>query len=407
MDILYIHQYFATPAGETGTRSYEFARRWVATGHKVTMLTSIGQLTPDDLKNAEGRFIKRFTIDGIDVRAIAIGYSQKMGFIKRVLAFLGFMIAAVFYVVCKQGYDIVYATSTPLTVGIPALCAKWLRRKKFVFEVRDQWPEIPIELGIIKNKLLIKILLWLEKSIYRNSSAIVAGSPGQAEGIKKVCNESKIIEVVPNGCDLELFRPEIDGSYIRAKYNWNKKLVFLHAGAMGKVNGLQFVIDAAEKLRANKDILFVLIGQGNEKAALEKRVAELSLDNVQILPPAPKRALPEVFAAADVGLVIIGNYPIIQHNSANKFFDTLSAGKPVLLNYSGWQRKILEDNKAGFGCELCNLDEFVEKVLYLSSHREEVLEMGQNARRIAKEKFDRNKLTSHLESVLLGAVKKV
>jgi glycosyltransferase involved in cell wall biosynthesis len=110
---------------------------------------------------------------------------------------------------------------------------------------------------------------------------------------------------------------------------------------------------------------------------------------------------------ADISMVIFANYPILEHNSANKFFDSLNAGKPILLNYSGWQRKILEDNKAGFGCELCNLDEFVEKVLYRSSHREEVLEMGQNARRIAKEKFDRNKLTFHLESVLLGAVKKV
>jgi len=404
MHILYIHQYFATPFGTTGTRSYEFANRWVKAGHNVVMLTTVAQLCKQDLQNAKGRFIKQAIIDGIDVRAINLPYNQKMGFIKRGLSFIGFVLIASVYVLFVKRPDVIYATSTPLTVGIPALAARWFKRIPFVFEVRDQWPEIPIELGIIKNKVLIKILLWLEKTIYKNSSVIVALSPGQAEGIKKVYNKSKIIEVIPNSCDLELFRPDIDGSHIRAKYNWNRKLVFLHAGAMGKVNGLQFVIDAAEKLRGNPEIMFVLIGQGNQKPVLENRAKNLGLTNVQILGSVHKYQLPQIFAAADIGLVIIGNYPIVEHNSANKFFDSLSAGKPVLLNYSGWQRKILEENGAGFACDLCNLDEFVEKVLYINSHRDQLNEMGQNARRVAIEKFDRDNLAMQALDVISSVI---
>ncbi|MFH1881605.1 MAG: glycosyltransferase family 4 protein, partial [Planctomycetota bacterium] len=204
--------------------------------------------------------------------------------------------------------------------------------------------------------------------------------------------EEKPITVIPNSCDIDLFRPDIDGSAIRQKRGWGDKLVLLHTGAMGKVNGLDFVIEAAERLKEHSDIMFVLIGDGNQKPSLENRVKKLALTNVEILSSVPKRELPEFYAAANMGLVIIGNFPIIEHNSANKFFDSLSAGKPVLLNYSGWQREILEENAAGFGCDLCNLDQFVEKVLHLNSHRKQIEQMGQNARRVAVEKFNRDQL---------------
>ena len=407
MNILYIHQYFATPKGKTGTRSYEFARRWVAAGHKVTMLTSITQLTPDDLKNAQGRFVKRFTIEGIDVRAIVIGYSQQMGFTKRVLAFLGFMIVAVFYVVCKKGYDIVYATSTPLTIGVPALCAKWLRRKKFVFEVRDQWPQVPIEMGIIKNKLLIRLLLWLEKTLYKNAAAIGALSPGMATGIKNVLgNIKKSIAVIPNSCDVDTFSPDIDGSIVRKERGWGNKFVLLHTGAMGKANGLDFLIEAAQKLKDDKDIHFVIIGDGSEKQRLVETVEKLKLGNIEFLGAISKKDLPEYIAAADVSLVIFANYPILEHNSANKFFDSLAAGRPVLLNYSGWQRDILLKNEAGYGCKLCDLDEFVKNILYLDDNRDLLPGLGNNARKLALEQFDRDKLANEVLEVIIASINK-
>ncbi len=402
MHILYIHQHFATPAGSTGTRSYEFARRWVKAGHKVTLIAGhydIGGLQVDRA------LYQKQTIEGINVVVVGTKYSNRQSYLRRVISFLSFCLLSIYAGLRTKGADVIYASSTPLTVGFSAMVIKWARHIPFVFEVRDQWPEIPIELDIITNRFLIKILLWLEKTIYKNCSCIVALSPGQADGIRKVLTEEKPIMVIPNSCDIDLFRPDIDGSAVRQRIGWDDKLVLLHTGAMGKVNGLDFIIDAAERLKEHSDIMFVLMGDGNQKPFLEGRVKELGLTNMEISSSVPKQELPEFYAAADIGLVIIGNFAIIEHNSANKFFDSLSAGKPVLLNYSGWQRKILEDNEAGLGCHLCNLDEFVEKVLYLNSHRKQIKQMGQNARQAAIKEFNRDNLAQQALAAISSIAK--
>ena len=397
MHILYIHQHFAIPAGSTGTRSYEFARRWVKAGHKVTLITGYYDIGGLQVNKALRR---KQTIEGINVVVVGTKYSNKQSYIRRMISFMSFCLLSIYAGLRTKNVDVIYASSTPLTVGIPAMVIKRARRVPFVFEVRDQWPEIPIKLGIIKNRFLIKILLWLEKTIYKSCSSIVALSPGQAEGIKEVLADEKPIAVIPNSSDIEVFRPEIDGSAIRQRRGWKDKFILLHTGAMGKVNGLKFVIEAAEKLKDNNDIIFVLIGDGNQKLSLESEVKKRGLVNVEIVSSVPKRELSQFYAAADTGLVIIGNFPIIEHNSANKFFDSLSAGKAVLINYSGWQRKILEENEAGFGCDLCNLEQFVEKVHYLNSHRQQVKQMGQNARRIAVEKFNRDRLAKQVLEII-------
>ncbi|MHC4536831.1 MAG: glycosyltransferase family 4 protein, partial [Planctomycetota bacterium] len=320
MHILYIHQHFATPAGSTGTRSYEFARRWVKAGHKVTLIT--GYYDIGGLQVKKGLYRKQ-TIEGINVVIVGTKYSNKQSYLRRITSFMSFCLLSIYAGIRTKSLDVIYASSTPLTIGIPAMVIKWAKRVPFVFEVRDQWPEIPIELGIINNRFLIKILLWLERTIYKSCSWIVALSPGQAEGIKELLTDEKPITVIPNSCDIEVFKPEVDGSAVRQKRNWGDKLVLLHTGAMGKVNGLNFVVEAAERLKGHNDIIFVLIGDGNQKSSLESEVKKLGLTNVEILSSVPKQDLPEFYSAADTGLVIIGNYPIIEHNSANKFFDSL------------------------------------------------------------------------------------
>ena len=302
------------------------------------------------------------------------------------------------------------AVSTPLTVGIPAIVLKRVRRIPFVFMVLDQWPEIPIELGILKNKVMIKALLWLEKTIYKKSSAIIALSPGIADGIEQVFKKHQIpenipIAVIPNGCETDTFNVGLDKGAIRKRYGWDDKFVLLHAGAMGMINSLDFIIDAAVKIRGHQEILFVLVGDGRDRQKLKARVKELSLTNVEIRSSVAQQQLPEFYVAADAGMVIIGNFPIVQHNSASKFFDTLIAGKPVLLNYSGWQREVIESNNAGLGCKLYDLDKFVENVLYLNYHREKALEMGVSARRVGIEKYDRQKLAMETLGIITSVLK--
>jgi glycosyltransferase involved in cell wall biosynthesis len=402
MHILYIHQHFALPAGSTGTRSYEFARRWINAGHKVTLIA--GDCDVGGLRAGRG-FVRRQAVDGIDLVIVGAKYSNKMGYVRRLASFLSYMLFSTYVGLRTKGIDVIYATSTPLTVGIPAMVIKRLKRVPFVFEVRDQWPEVPIALGVIKNNILKKLLLWLEKTIYKRSASIVALSPGMAEGVEDVAGRDKEVRVVPNGCDLDLFEPNAEGSAIRNRYQWGGKFVLLHFGTMGKVNGLDFAVDAAHRLKDRPDIHFVLIGDGSERLKLEERISLLGLGNIEILDRVSKFELVGFMAACDVSTVLLGDFPILEHNSANKFFDSLAAGKPVLLNYSGWQRKILEDNNAGCGCELCNLDEYVQKILYLHSHRKLLRTMGQNAHKLAVAEFDRDSLAARALDLVTAAGK--
>ena len=401
MHILYIHQHFATPKGSSGTRSYEFARRWVKAGHKVTLIT--GHYDIGGLELGKG-LIQKQSIEGINVVVVGTKYSNKQSYIRRIISFLSFCFFSIYAGLMAKNVDVIYATSTPLTVGIPAMVLKWLKRIPFVFEVRDQWPEIPIELGIIKNKIVIDLLLMLEKSIYKSAASIVALSLGMAEGIRKIVGEQKPIVIVPNSCDTELFHPDINGSRVRREKGWGNKLVLLYFGALGKANGLGFIVDAAERLKTNPDIHFVLVGDGSEKTAIVKRVEHLGLDNIEMLDSIPKGRLPEFVAACDIAMVIFANYPILEHNSANKFFDSLSAGKPLLLNYSGWQRELIEEKSVGFGCRLCDVDEFVEKVRYLSYHRDKLSHMGRQARVLAETQFSRDDAANLLEGILSGLI---
>ena len=386
MHILYLHQHFAVPSGSTGTRSYEFAKRWVQAGHKVTVIT--GHYDIGGLDSTR----KKQTIDGVEVVIAGSKYGNNMRFIKRVWTFLSFMLFATIAGIKVNKVDAIYATSTPLTIGVPAILLKWFKNRPFIFEVRDQWPEIPIELEIIKSPILKAVLLWLEKRIYLSSSGIVALSDGMKKGIQKIIGDKKPIEIIPNSCDTEIFHPDINGETLRVARNWKGKFILLHAGAMGKVNSLNFILDVAKTLKNVPKIHFVLVGGGNEKPSLEQRILDEKISNVEIISSVPKTELPMYFAACDVSMVIIGNYPIIEHNSANKFFDSLSAGKPILINYSGWQREILYETKSGFGTDICDIDQFISIVKELSSGGIDLIKMGKNARKTAIEMYNRNKL---------------
>lgn len=385
MHILYLHQHFALPSGSTGTRSYEFAKRWVQAGHQVTVIT--GHYDIGGLEYTR----QTQTIDGIKVLIAGTQYSNKMSFLKRVFSFLSFILFSFIAGLKQKEVDIVFATSTPLTIGIPAILLKWFKKKPFVFEVRDEWPRIPVEMGFIKNKVLVKFLYWLERFIYKQSSGIIALSPGMAEGVKEsIKNINKKIEIVSNCSDIDRFSPAIDAGLIRKENGWENKFILLHFGAMGRANGLEFLINAASMLKQKEDIQFVVIGDGSEKNRLIERAKKLSLNNIEFLGSIPKNRLPQFVAAADVSLVIFADYPILEHNSANKFFDSLAAGKPVLLNYSGWQREVIEKANAGFGCKQGDLNEFTSRLLFLYENRDQLQEMGRNAGTVAQEQFSRD-----------------
>jgi glycosyltransferase involved in cell wall biosynthesis len=408
MRILYLHQYFVTRSEVGGTRSYELARYLQDQGHHVTMVTAASGHSARDRQSG------RREIDGIEVVELKAGYRDsiegtRMSYSRRIINFLSFARAATMAGLSLPKADIVFASSTPLTIGIPGLIISKLRRIPFVFEVRDLWPEGPIQIGALKSPLLIMVARWLERIIYRNSAHIVALSPGIRDGIVATGVSESKVTVIPNASDLDLFSPNVDGRDYRNKLNLNGKFMCAYFGAMGKLHGLSFLLDAAAELKRRQvnDIVFVLKGDGKERQILEARCIAEDLTNVIFSEPVAKEEIPKFASAANVCLNLAINLPILTACSPNKMFDSLAAGRPVLVNIPGWMQELVETNRVGVFVEPDNPTNFADKVIFLRDHPELCEEYGRNARCLAERQFARQKLVAQTEQVLLNAHKDV
>ena len=346
MRILYIHQYFATQRGRTGTRSLEQARAMRACGHEVTMLVSSAQLRDDEIPPGRG-LIRRGTIAEIPVIVLHVAYDQRMGYLRRIAAFVKFMLLACWVVLSGGRWDLIYASSTPLTIGIPALAGKLCRSIPYFFEVRDLWPDIPLALGIIKDGAFARILTSAELLIYNHARAIVPANWDMARGIRHKTRNRKPTVVVPNACDIDFFNPNLRDGEFRRSHGLEDKVICIHAGPFGEANYLDSVLDAAEQLAGVGDLHFVLIGEGREKLRLKVLAAERHLSNVMFLDAIPKKDLTAVLADCDIGLVTFAETPELEWNCSNKFCDYLSSGLPIVLNYRGWHGRLLADHECG------------------------------------------------------------
>ncbi len=409
MRILYLHQFFITRAGIGGTRSYEFARYLSKQGHEVTMVTAAGQDSP----RGTG-LVSRRQLEGIEVVEIRAGYSDYVsgtakGYLARIFAFFKFALASSWAVTRLARPDIIFSTSPPLTIGISAVVASKYHKAPLVFEVRDLWPEAPIQMGALRNPLLVKLARWLERTIYRNSSHVVALSPGMRDGVLAAGVAGESISMIPNASDLELFSPEVDGSEFRSRLKLNGQFVCTYFGTMGAANDLMPVVEAARLLkeRGEKGIVFVLHGKGKQRAGLEEFCRSLNLENVVFSDPIPdKQAIARLAAASDACMTIYKNVPILYTCSPNKLFDTFAAGRTAIVNSPGWLKELVESHEAGLYVRPDDAAHLADTVVFLRDHPEVVKSYGRNARRLAEESFDRNKLAAQLLAIFERVVGK-
>ena len=388
MRILYIHQYFATRRGTTGTRSYEQWRAMEADGHEVTMLTSSACLLPEEIPPGRGS-LRKGTVDGVDATVLIIPYDQRMGYLRRIWSFLSFMFASTRLALTGPRVDLIFATSTPLTVGIPALVAKLFRLTPYVFEVRDLWPDVPAGLGILKAGAILWALRTIEAMIYRHARLVVAVNEPVAGAIRSKSGGRTPVVVVPNACDTDLFRPDRDGLPWRREHGLEGKILCVHTGAMGQVNYLDAILDAAAELGSDDRLRFVLIGRGKEKPRLEERVRRDGLTNVLILGAMPKEELADVLATANVGLMTVAPVPILELNCANKFFDYLATGLPIVLNYQGWQGRLLAEHGCGLSAPQGDAAGFVGAIARLAGDESLRESMSPRARKLAETHLSR------------------
>lgn len=387
MKILYFHQHFTIPTQAGGTRSYELAQRLIANGHKVCMVC--GETAKLDLPETNVKNVRRGVVDNIDVIQIALPYSNKDSIAKRAWTFIKFGWKGI-QIALKEDYDLLFATSTPLTAGIPGIVMKFFRDKKFVFEVRDLWPELPKALGM-RNFFFLWGMSALEWMSYHSSDACIGLSPGICEGIKKRSQVNKKIEMVPNGCDLDIFKPSSRSNLSLDGINQTDK-VAVFTGAHGIANGLDAVLDAAFILKSmgRKDIALAFIGDGKMKSHLMKRAKSEQLDNCHFYDPMPKKELNKVVAAADAGLMVLANIPAFYYGtSPNKFFDYISSGLPVLNNYPGWLADMIQENSLGVVVPANNPQAFAEGLILMLDNNDFRIQCGKNARFFAETHFSR------------------
>jgi glycosyltransferase involved in cell wall biosynthesis len=404
MHVLYFHQYFNTPRGASGIRSYEFARRLLARGHRVTMVCVNEETDPIDLPGAPGAPVRRGVIDGIEVIQFNLNYSNHQSLSQRSRIFFRFAARGV-GLALKMDYDLVFATSTPLTAGLPGIFARWLRRKPFVFEVRDLWPELPRAMGVVKNPLVLAGLSGLEWLSYRAASACIGLSPGIGEGIARRSRKSLPIAVIPNAADLDIFQPG-HREDLRLAGVGPGDFVAVFTGAHGVANGLDAVLDAAAELkrRGRRDIVLAFIGEGKMKPQLVARARRESLDNCRFFGLMPKSQLNEIIIRADAGLMILANVPAFYYGtSPNKFFDYLAAGLPVINNYPGWLADLIQQHRCGLAVPPGDPATLADALSQLADQPALCREFGQNARRLAETQFARaamaDKFVDWLEAV--------
>lgn len=384
MKILYIHQYFNTPLEPGGTRSYWFSKELIKAGHEVIMFTSA--------REGQESFIEKKNIEGIEVAYVRNTYKREMSVFQRGWSFLRFMFYAIVFSLRQKNIDIVYATSTPLSVAIPAMVTKWLKGCPFIFEVRDLWPEVPVQMGAIKNKLLIKSLYLLEKKIYKSAVHIVALSPGMEEGVLKYGIPKKKVSMIPNMSKKDEFfkRPENIDLAKSMGIDVNR-FNAVHFGAMGIANNLEYIIDAASilKKKNNQQIDFVFLGTGGVESKLKSRCQSEGLTNVHFLGKHPMKTVSEIVNLCDVSIVSFLNLPILYTNSPNKLFDSLSAAKPVIVNSAGWTKTMVEENHCGLFTDPESPEALADVLAMLEKSPEMVKEMGNNSRHLAETVYDK------------------
>ena len=407
MKILYIHQFFTTNEGKGSTRSYDFAKYLIQQGHVVTVITGNSNLRIKD-KIIGKHLIETFCVDGIKVIALRINYSNYLSYFNRAISFLLFFVLSTYVGIKEAKHDLVFASSVPLTVGLTGVIIGKLKKTPFIFEVKDLWPEAPILVGAVKNKLLIRILKQMEIFIYKNAAKIITVSPGLSEGVEAAGIESSKIEMIPNSSDVEQFKPENKGEEFIRKHGLEGKFIISYCGAFGEMNDLTDVIQAARMLKrlGEGEIVFLLVGDGMKRPVYEKMLEEEKTENVVLLKFVPKNEVVSIFAASAVCLVMLKNIPMITYRSSpNKFFDALAAGRAVLVNFDGWMRQLLEENNAGVFVKPDNPELLASTVIRLKNNRETCKQMGKNARKLAVENFNRIKLAGKLEEVLMAALK--
>ncbi len=408
MKILYLSQYFPPEIGATQTRAYEMALNLVNSGHYVTVMTEIPNhplgIVFDGYKK---KFFMREYVDGIEVIRSWVYTNPVKNFSTRTLFYASYMVSSVINsMFLRKDYDLLFATSPPLFVGLAGLIISRIKKIPFVFEVRDLWPESAVTLGELRNPYAISLSQAIARMLYRNSVKIVAVTKGIYSylGASLKIPKEKLV-LIPNGANVDLYKPAERHRELLRKVNIkDSDFVVLYAGLHGLIHGLESVIDAAYILK-DKGVSFLFIGDGVKKAEIMKRASLYSLTNVVFLSSISEKSLPLYVQSCDVGIATTIKNDFCKGTIPVKMFSYMACAKPVLLCADGEARDIINESKAGICVEPENPKAIADAILFLKENPALCKEMGSRGRKYVEKYYSRKELAKRLEKVFLEVVK--
>lgn len=399
MRVIYLCQHFPPETGAPQIRVYEVSKELIKRGHQVEVLTAFPHhpkgVIPEEYR---GMFYMFEEWDGIPVHRSWIYPSPKGSFWKRLMSYFSFTFSAFYSIIKSKPTDVIICNSPPLFLGITGYIGAKMKRAKFVFNIADIWPESAVELGILKNKLFIRIAEYLESFLYKKSWKIATATEGIKEYIIKKGKDASDVFLLPNGVNTDEFIPMPKDTELLKQLGIEGKKVFMYAGTMGYAQGLDSVLSAAEMLKvSDPNVHFLFVGDGQEREKLEIMKQELNLINVTFLGQVPVSEMPRMFSIADFSIVSLRNINLFKGARPSKIFPAISSGTPVLYCGSGESASILEEYNCGKIAPPEDPQGIAKAVRELSKiSDEEYQQMAKNGRSLALEQYSWKSIVTDL-----------
>ncbi|EKD26620.1 MAG: hypothetical protein ACD_79C01093G0003 [uncultured bacterium] len=396
MKIYIITHYYPPEIGAPQARISEMAKIWSSLGHKVTVLTGFpnhpGGIIP---KEYSKKYFMAEKDGDISIWRHWLYATPNKGLLKKTLCHISFMVSVVLLSLFRgKKPDVIIVTSPTFFSVISARIFSIIRNVPYVFEVRDLWPGIFIELNVLKNKLLIKILETIEMYLYKKAMMVVTVTRGFKENIAVRGIKKEKIEVITNGADIQKFSPEAEKLDFEKMYSIPKgKFVVLYAGAHGISHGLESVLNAANELmKKAPDVHFLFVGEGAEKEKLLKLKAGLNLSNVSFFGSIEKEMMCSLYCTCDIGLVPLKNIKGFSTFIPSKMFEIMACARPIIASLTGEAAQILNESGGAFVIEPEDVSALVSAVMTLKNDKEKLKQMGLCGYDYVKVHYDREKL---------------
>jgi glycosyltransferase involved in cell wall biosynthesis len=398
--VLLVHSAFISPRQPGGTRHYELAQYLRREGYRFTVVS--GERNYMTGRRVRGRrgLVTREEIGGISVLlAYALPVLHR-GFVRRVASYASFMLTSAYAALRTEPPDLVLGTSPPIFQAVSAAAIAAVRRRPFVLEIRDLWPEFAIDMGMLRQPVFVSLSRTLERALYQAAAHFVVNSPAYGTYLESKGVAPEKITLIPNGVEVRAFDPSARAERLRAAWGVEDKFVVTYAGALGLANDIPIILRAAARLSDDQRIHFLLVGDGTNRTAMEALARELRLKNVTFTGPRPKSQMAEVLAASDACLATLLNIPMFRMPYPNKVFDYMAAGRPTILAIDGVIRDVIE--RAGGGVAVAPGDDaaLARAIRELAADPARAQAMGAAARRYVEQHFDRAQQAARLNALL-------